>query len=157
MLQSNELRIGNYFNPIAGQIKLRTDVIFEVVEIRSFDVAAVNAGDAPACVENWPEFKYSEIAGIPLTPEILECAGFEKDDTHIGRPHYFHPGTMLFELATKWPSGRFRAIRKAGNFDGVIIGERIDYLHQLQNLYFAMTGEELGIKLGAAALSTGTN
>lgn len=63
---------------------------------------------------------------IPLTPEWLERCGFE-----------FAPsvGYYVYELPNK-PQG----------IDSIKVGSGV-FLHQLQNLYFALTGEELQIKM----------
>lgn len=63
---------------------------------------------------------------ISLTPEILEKAGFRIDPNskkHAGKVHRCQGITINLETS------------------------RIKYLHQLQNLYFALTGEELQIEL----------
>jgi hypothetical protein len=88
-----------------------------------------------------------KIEPIALTPEILEKCGFvsEKDK------EYFHPTTMFFELrnVTALEYG-FKIIagfpiHSRNIFKG--ISTQINYLHQLQNLYFALTGEELTVNL----------
>lgn len=68
-------------------------------------------------------FKYTP---IPLTPEILEKCGFEKCSCG-GWKHGIH--------ISKYDNGKLY-------YKTVII----KYLHQLQNLYFALTGEELTFK-----------
>jgi len=68
---------------------------------------------------------------IPLTEEWLLKFGFEKID-HIHKDNYFKKNWLCCEsLSFDWRGG--------------YIG-RIGYVHQLQNLYFALTGEELTIK-----------
>lgn len=65
---------------------------------------------------------YSSCYPIPLTPEILEKAGF----------------------GIKEPSGTF-----AWKFSpaGDVLNVSCQYVHQLQNLYFALTGNELNVEL----------
>jgi len=63
---------------------------------------------------------------IPLTPEILEKCGFE-----------FIPEAGYFSYKLK---------NKPQGIDAIKVGNGI-YVHQLQNLYFALTDEELEIKL----------
>lgn len=75
----------------------------------------------------------NKLDGIPLTPELLKRCGFEKG---INNPDYHD---LRFFVLTKIEEGyRLR------NCD--YPGRDIKYLHQLQNLYFALTGEELTIK-----------
>ena len=73
---------------------------------------------------------------IPLTPEILEKCGFVIDyqgDYMIsfnGRVYYYGNGFIMKDFSIKTKLNQFP----------------IQYLHQLQNLYFALTGEELNFK-----------
>jgi hypothetical protein len=68
---------------------------------------------------------------IPLTEEWLLKFGFEKYDTNKYSINHFY-------------------IRKIGDEFETEVGEclykTIDYVHQLQNLYFALTDEELTMK-----------
>jgi hypothetical protein len=79
---------------------------------------------------------------IPLTPEILDKAGFRKINYYEGNAfgleisdsHELVCNERMFWLAC----------------DDSFYNEPLDhikYLHQLQNLYFALTGEELNIQL----------
>jgi hypothetical protein len=87
------------------------------------------------------------IEPIPLTPGILEKSGFKKRDQ--GVCDYYFIGTnpithdWLFDLVwLKKPIG--------GHEDAPFYKNgfhMIKNVHQLQNLYFALTGEELEVKL----------
>jgi hypothetical protein len=67
---------------------------------------------------------------ILLTPEILGKAGFERQGVF-----YIKWALEIHERSFEcWISRGFKA-------------RRVLYLHQLQNLYFALTGEELDINL----------
>lgn len=74
---------------------------------------------------------------IPLTPEILEMAGFVFCPT----------GDEVYEQI--WSIGAFEIWEHDEGFcHDYHIGGAVDYLHQLQNLYHALTcGEELNIEL----------
>jgi hypothetical protein len=79
---------------------------------------------------------------IPLTPEILEKAGFEKDGDYF----FFQP--MLENIhyrLIEFPEGNWIVSKGFINYNHEL--RVIKYLHQLQNLYFALTGEELEINL----------
>jgi hypothetical protein len=82
--------------------------------------------------------KYKDFDPIPLTEEILLKCGFIKSTLVEGC--YFHnqKERLYISIANQ------HAIH-FGNINGVLV--MIDYLHQLQNLYFALTGEELNIEL----------
>lgn len=129
MIKANELRIGNYINR-----KLYFGKCGQPELIKT----KINSG---SFIDFCEEFE-----AIPLTPEILESCGFELYDGNT--KHWIHPTNMLFDLfnITALEDG-FRII--AGRLkDKVIVGSsiQIKYLHQLQNLFFAITGEELEIK-----------
>ncbi|UXO94105.1 hypothetical protein Pan5_63 [Pseudanabaena phage Pan5] len=71
---------------------------------------------------------------IPLTPEILEKCGFEDDDSdflkNINERTCIHINISLGRTVLE-------------SYDGIIIIPMCEYLHQLQNLFHALTGEEL--------------
>lgn len=77
----------------------------------------------------------SNLKPIPLTEEILLKCGFK------------HKGNGFYEIL-----GCFIELCNVGDefyycgFKGKSIGN-IKHLHQLQNLYYCLTGEELNIKL----------
>jgi hypothetical protein len=83
---------------------------------------------------------------IPLTPEILEKAGF-KDDIIRGEDCLILIITngiakcelIFFQQNTSGAVSLFH--------EREIISGNAYYLHQLQNLYFALTGEELPLNL----------
>lgn len=78
--------------------------------------------------------------GIPLTSEILEKCGF-KDKSQTT--------DLCFELPNLILAGQRKKLFPCiwGEGGPEAYGIEIEYLHQLQNLYFALTGEELNIKL----------
>jgi len=70
---------------------------------------------------------------IPITPEILKRAGFEKDGDD-----YAFDGDGL------------RITDENGHYycnGGYPYDVELEFVHQLQNLYFALTGDELEINL----------
>lgn len=74
---------------------------------------------------------------IPLTPEILEKAGFEFDKELPYSNWQYGVNSDKYDIFhCYWDGGKL-----------TYLGLQITYLHQLQNLYFALTGEELNIEL----------
>src|SRR6185312_9286781 len=69
----------------------------------------------------------STLQPIPLTPEILERCGFEKHGEKDEIRYYLND--FYFEDISLKRDECFIA--------------NVEYLHQLQNLYFALTGQEL--------------
>lgn len=73
---------------------------------------------------------------IPLTPEVLEKCGFD----------YTESLHRLGELEIGYDNEDFMLMQYSLRYKKAII-LKVKYLHQLQNLYFALTGEELTINL----------
>jgi hypothetical protein len=84
---------------------------------------------------------------IPLTPEILEKCGFENaiDGMRIELPISDDLKCDNYDLYMSYYSKEFfiAGINENSGFGRM----NLKYLHHLQNLYFAMTGEELPISL----------
>ena len=77
---------------------------------------------------------------IDLTPELLEKCGFEKLEFGNG-----------FMFVISLGGGRVFLLKynplRTDFFYEHYYGTKVQYLHQLQNLYFVLTGEELTITL----------
>ncbi len=123
-MNAKELRIGNW---------LEWDNEYYQIEIGSF-YTQLKSEDGRRL--------FNEIKPIPLTPEILKKAGFRKINYYDGNSfglkisdsHEFVCNERVFYLACD------------DSFYNEVL-DHIKYLHQLQNLYFALTGEELNIEL----------
>lgn len=114
-MKATELRIGNY----VYQSDAYGDTPITGYQIYQFDTF---------CRGGIVADYYKGFKPIPLTEEWLLRFGFEKDDTIWIK----HP---IYGLLEK--NGRF--FIELGETGGIYI----QYVHQLQNLYFALTGEEL--------------
>ena len=91
--------------------------------------------------------KRIKINPIPITPEWLERAGFSKRLINNKFYEYFIDATPLNyknDYVIKWWDTDFdRKINFAPVLSGTVHAFPCDYIHQLQNLYFALTGKEL--------------
>lgn len=121
MIKANELRVGNIFNLVRGKGSLPV-VIDEDIMLKIFSLAY--------------NYALNDLEPIPLTPEWLERCGFE-----IPVDNGFFVRVARGVVCIKLTDIGLPIVR---------IGEmhftNIKYLHQLQNLYFALTGEELTLK-----------
>lgn len=120
MIQANELRIGNWISYDNNDVQ-----VFELPYLIDID-----EGKEDYLVNSvW----LNEHEPIPLTPELLERCGFRKlsNEWVIQGPEYLE----YFEM-------RYDKFYYTGG-EGVCFGKGCEYLHQLQNLYFALTGTEL--------------
>jgi hypothetical protein len=136
MIHANELRIGN-------KIKVYTDIV-DVTDIGDDGTIGTTAyfdGQMGCC-----GCTDSMADPIPLTPEILEKCGFEKDKVTgdywdmVDEYGCSKQNFVIFH----YEDGTFSVGSSLGEYS---VGKQFKYLHQLQNLYFALTGEELEVKL----------
>lgn len=81
-------------------------------------------------------YEFNELKPIPLTEEWLLKFGFEIDKTYVSEqnPYLDH---IKNEVRISMPYFSFEYGDGAFN--------ELKYVHQLQNLYFALTGKELEI------------
>lgn len=122
MISQNEIRIGNYFK-IKG----------ELCKTHRKDFSEIHFSSS-RCLARWEP--------IPLTPEILESCGFENGEIIGGLTRM---SVKEFSTATQ---GVFKGEYCLTIIDAVPmrLDHRFRYMHQLQNLFFALTGQELTIK-----------
>lgn len=129
MMRPKELRIGNYFYLIDRTQEIHIPIQFtqEVVALGFRKAEFVNAGDNPAIYKKLFECEYSDMSEITLTEEWLIKFGFKKTNKS------YH----MYE------NSAWQTIRNMRKDEFFYKGTHIKYVHQLQNLYFALTGKEL--------------
>ena len=123
-MKASELRIGNWVN--------LKDIITTYQKVIMID-SEVNVIQC----QNDIHSPLEDYEPIPLTEEILSGWGFEYDDIN---------GDSGYWQKRPTDSGLFRILLGE---DGFVYDYQVDikYVHQLQNLYFALTNEELKIEL----------
>ena len=122
MIAPSELRIGNYV--LIGSL-----VWTPIDGILSSQVFACNGVG----------INYIDIDPIPITPEWLERLGFEWDIYYQG----YCDGNYLVNIRE---NGTISFAYGKRRHDEMQFLPYIKYVHQLQNLYHAITGNELKIK-----------
>lgn len=128
-MKLSELRLSNLFYPIVNKdgLNMVNDTIaFKVCTI-GFTVEAIHFDKTPAQVETWTKFKPFEIEPIRLTSEWLTRLGFVNGQ----KGGFFFNRKMDLSI-----------IGHEDDYNGLYIG-RIEYVHTLQNLFFAITGDDL--------------
>jgi len=126
MIQPKELRIGNYISRLdLGNEEIRVEQVLELNE----KVKTKGAFET-IC-------EFSDIKPTSLTKEWLINFGFEAND--YNDEFVIIKGAAVYTLDCEYTD------KGVFNF---VIGEDcihgdIKHVHQLQNLYFALTGEEL--------------
>lgn len=123
-MEVNELRIGNYIDYNDHRSEKVSGIVGNMVHFN----------DDTSCGIGY-------CFGTPLTPEILAKAGFEKPNN----PNDFLGGYLIY-LPTR-NRLRIREINDAFTFNAGCIVTQVDFVHQLQNLYFALCNTELTINL----------
>jgi len=131
-MKANELRLGNYFEDQKGRLCTVNKIEVDKGELTAFCIQAIN-GPATA-----PDF-----TPIPLTEKWLTDFGFTENSTGTVRKEYW----LKFDIDNK---AHFIEVAFPRNITIKVIVyydehtyKHIQYVHQLQNLYFALTGEEL--------------
>jgi len=142
-IKANELRLGNLirFNNFIGDERNVT------VNARFF---ASMAGGRPFTeVEGSNNAELNNYySGIVLTPEILEKCGFEYVTDWTVRDKRKHDCVTFLDLGYMYlASGMMGGGVTLFQNDRRSTGTNIDYLHQLQNLYYCLCSEELEVKL----------
>lgn len=135
MIDKKELRLGNYV-----MYEQTTHVVTAIS--RTLVETHWHGG-----TENYFHLT-DELDPIPLTEEVLLKCGFSDKDYKQGYIGIdYESGAMTFDFVLNKP-GVIGNWNKCYTFS---LPEHrfvnIDYLHQLQNLYFDLTGEELEVKL----------
>jgi hypothetical protein len=137
MIKASELRIGNKINAISSLEGAPVGII-EVMEIYRNGVDSTKYMEyAPDYPFGYPCYPFEGLEGIPLTPEILEKCGFVFN-------HYWQ--SKMVDLSQD-KDGFFLCAEDPHEGDIYRLSKGFHFFHQLQNLFFALTGEELIVKL----------
>jgi hypothetical protein len=93
------------------------------------------------------QMRKADLKPIPLTPEILEKCGFEKDADPY---NWANPDWDIYRIkrmSIGVKEGMFAWYNRSDDDFYSSYYPELKFLHQLQNLYFSLTGEELEVKL----------
>lgn len=137
-MKANELRIGNFiiYLPEPDLIKMISGIKIER-DINNREYERIffideNMSDCRGKTPNW-------IKPISLTKKWLLDFGFEKSKTFQGHNSMKHKAGLHLVKS----KNHYELLIKIGS--SIILSE-LRYVHQLQNLYFALTEKELTIK-----------
>ena len=127
-LQANELRLGNYIHRYDfGDLSLRNEQILEI------GTKLVCTGPIKVICE------LKDVKPIPITEEWLVKMGFEND----------YDSTWIIDIgndALLWYDLKRKTIAVGVPYEASGNEVKRPFLHQLQNLFHSLTGEELTIK-----------
>jgi hypothetical protein len=130
-MKANELHIGGFYKSVKFGVPVRC----ELSDLYQLEIDCDGAEPDEEIIGRMFE-------PIHLTEEWLLKFGFEKKDVEIG--YGINDIMVEYELDgysfTQDNTGKWYLLHYNWNT------EHFKYVHQLQNLYFALTGEELTIK-----------
>jgi hypothetical protein len=118
-METKELRIGNYLQSLS------------VEQVNSLSNNKING------------YYSSGFSPIPLTEEILDKAGFGMK--YATNPQ--EPNALRVRYLEDFELLRFEDEQIIFHSGGHGVHNDVLYVHQLQNLYFALTGKELKVNL----------
>ena len=140
-MNANELRIGNF---IFFDSQLKIGKHLEVATIENYGVRAFNGiVDEKGNRHLTALIPFSVVEPIPLTEELLLKFGFEISRSFNGidakiNDFYLWKGDGWDYWDYSTVNDRWQKCNE--------VNVEIKHVHQLQNLYFALTGEELQLK-----------
>lgn len=134
-MKANELRIGNIVNVAGftnekGGLKGGWTTIEEFTKMGLYHAIVCSAGTV--AITN------PFVTPVPLTEEWLLKFGFNKVNDPYDTFHYERKDHWVYLLKDSF---EFEYTTKPGQRFNLFINR--NYVHQLQNLYFELTGEEL--------------
>jgi len=128
-MKASELRIGNYLQDRQGRLCQVEAITNNTEDVYAQGFRAPAIKGAVTSIPNSP---------IPLTDVSLIDLGANGRTNLLWLPVYNLKAELHFECHA---SGEIVTTLKSQFCD--LIFDRIKYIHQLQNLYFALTGQEL--------------
>lgn len=124
-MKANELRLGNYVD-LGSRIA-------KIIEISHLSCVVVDLEETQDTIES-----YERTKPIPLTEEWLLKFGFTFRSEIVTGVRFYDFGSFQVK---SWNDGSYVLFRK-----DICLFSDLTYVHQLQNLYFALCGEELILK-----------
>lgn len=137
MIESSELRIGNFFLDENGNIqKLHCINVLHDLVYYPNETPQKQHGVLYRVVT------YMDANPIPLTEEWLERFEFETDKITFWKEYTGEDNAIFYVHIGFYKSGFYYLPDSSIKIRGI----KIEFVHQLQNLYFALTGKELEYK-----------
>ena len=136
MINAKELRIGNWLT-----LLVKNENLGEVKTRLNFQIKNGIHLDKIVNTTNQEDF----IEKILLTTDLLIKCGFavygKLDNDYTTHGNGGNSSSFFLQIDWRYRELGYYPMIKSEEFE--IIGERIKYVHQLQNLYYSLTQEEL--------------
>lgn len=135
-MKASNFRKGNLIDTInrGGEVHLPNNYPMVVYEISTFEILAHKPEDNPASLRHMPVIGLQDVSGLDLTEERLLNFGFKKVGINYERDWLL--------LWTNKTTGSIDFVLHEGHSNKRKTTQ-LTHVHQLQNLFFALTGEEL--------------
>lgn len=140
-MKAQDLRLGS-------SVKYKKGHVGNIVSIKGNDIEVDNEYLKGGI------FDIKHFNPIPLTEDILlKCEGIEQYSTHANGTVYYQfkheePSKHLVVRVNKFDPVTFSIFNHSEcDFTQLQFIKRVDFLHELQNGYYFLTGEELNVKL----------
>ena len=133
MINEKELRTGNLYATIRNQ-----EIIVMGVDTLNKFVAISSSNNTDITAKNESSVIFEDLNPIEITPKSIGQLGFTADETMS--INIFSDNNVRFI----WNEKLSQVVLVDGK-NGVI-GQEIKYLHQLQNIYYFLTGKELPLQ-----------
>jgi hypothetical protein len=131
MINVKELRVDN----LVFRKSIKKDEPLETVKLLgidgSFDVVDIKNKDCYI----YEQIPVEELHGINISESVLLKCGFKKTATLGIETHNYTLNDFRFNTALFWKL----------QYKNEFTGKNILYLHELQNLYYLLTGDELTV------------
>lgn len=140
-----ELRIGNYVDTLnrSNEVHLPNNKPMAIGSLSFFtaELYEINKPYAQQLVP--PKIKVFDLERIPLTEEWLVKFGFVENKDNLYGKNWLSPTYGYGKKIRILPCvNKINYLWQYSDYNSITI----KYVHQLQNLYFELTGEELTIK-----------
>ena len=138
----NEFRIGSYFygHKMLGEKRYPT----EGTMLRAISISCRNGYGlvSASTTADWTDsFDMTEVSPIPLTEELLLKFGYQKREGDVCHDWWYGENKVTYDWLICIKQSINRNVFFYQNSRHVI-----NYVHQLQNLHFVLSGEELVLK-----------
>ena len=138
-----QIRLGNFICPVSTRGDIHIPITNTHHRVSAIDVFGTIKIIVPKKVEEL-SFKFGEYAGIPITPEWLLRLGWQylqgRTDGEITKDAF------KARLEIDWDSKGMKIKSRYMDLEQYRYLDHIQYVHQLQNLYYFLEGEELEVK-----------
>ena len=135
-MEAHEVRLNNLVYQIQGEFNNESDDFDYGTPNESY-IVAVDLDILALVIKSETHSNGYVFEPIPLTEDWLLKFGFKKDDYGFGGYIEINSGIMIDDN---------RLITTDRDGDYIYIGKEFKFVHQLQNLYFALTESELTIQ-----------